>query len=45
MAKKSTAKKNESIEITTFGEKYGRDFLAKAKKFADFPDLLLTQKE
>ncbi len=40
MAKKVATK----ADITTFGEKHGRQFLAKSKKFADFPDLLLTQK-
>jgi len=31
-------------EITIFETKHGRDFLAKQKKFAEFPDLLMTQK-
>jgi len=31
-------------EIKTYGVKHWRHFLAKSKKFADFPDLLLTQK-
>jgi hypothetical protein len=40
MAKKAATK----LDITTYGEKHGRQFLAKDKKFADFPDLLMTQK-
>ena len=31
-------------EITIFETKHGRDFLSKQKKFAEFPDLLMTQK-
>jgi len=31
--------------ITTYGEHNGRVFLSQAKKFADFPDLLATQKD
>ncbi len=34
----------KKIELKTFWEKHWRQFLAKDKKFADFPDLLMTQK-
>jgi hypothetical protein len=34
-----------SIPVPTYGEKNGRIFLAEPKKFANFPDLLSTQKQ
>jgi len=37
-------KELEALDIKIFGEKNWRHFLAKDKKFADFPDLLMTQK-
>jgi hypothetical protein len=33
-----------STNIPTYGEKYGRVYLASEKKFARFPDLLATQR-
>lgn len=33
------------LDVPTYGEKYWRTFLAQAKKFADFPDLLHLQKQ
>lgn len=41
MAKKTTA----TPKVTYHWEKHGRKFLAEPKKFADFPDLLGTQKQ
>lgn len=40
---KQMAKK--AINIATYGEHNGRTYLSQAKKFADFPDLLATQKD
>ncbi len=37
-------KKTSSLQVPTYGEKYGRVYLAAEKKFAAFPDLLATQK-
>ncbi len=37
-------KQLDALDIATFGEKNWRQFLAKDKKFTDFPDLLMTQK-
>lgn len=37
-------KKTPSFQVPTYGEKYGRVYLAPEKKFAAFPDLLATQK-
>ncbi len=37
-------KKSETVDINVFDHKNWRDFLSKPKKFADFPDLLMTQK-
>lgn len=37
-------KKTPSLQVPTYGEKYGRVYLAPEKKFAAFPDLLATQK-
>ncbi len=37
-------KNTPSFQVPTYGEKYGRVYLAPEKKFAAFPDLLATQK-
>jgi len=42
---RNTKKTSSVADIETFGEKNGRLFLAQAKKFADFPDLLHLQKQ
>lgn len=44
MAAKSTKTTQKKDQYEVYGEHCWREFLSKEKKFADFPDLLLTQK-